>query len=361
MAPDRRPDRQAAVRRGLGPAALDALLITHLPNIRYLTGFSGSAGVLLLSLERTLLLTDSRYAVQAPDQVGSCGEVVVEPTDTAKRLKALLADFHPAVLGFERDRMTVAGAERLRESFGGRLEPVEGLVEAERISKDEGEVAALGRAAQLAAAAVDALLPAIRPGDSETRVAGRLEAELRERGSEGHPFPAIVASGPRSALPHAGTSGRPVGRSELLLLDFGAQVDGYCADLTRTVVVGPADDRQREVYAAVLEAQREALTRIRAGMTGREADATARRILERRGMGAAFGHSLGHGLGLEVHENPRLSRTAETPLPLGAVVTVEPGAYFEGWGGIRLEDDALLTSTGLDPLSPLAPFLLELT
>lgn len=361
MAHDRRPERQGAVRRRLETAGLDALLITHLPNIRYLSGFTGSAGVLLLGLQRAILLTDARYTVQAREEAESGVEVVIEPLNMQNRLKAVLSDLRPGVLGFERNRVTVRGAEQLTDARSGKLEPVEGLVEAERIHKDAVEVAALRRAAELAASAVEAVLPGIRAGDPELRIAGRLEAALRERGSEGHPFPTIIASGPRSALPHAATTARPVGTGELLLLDFGAQVDGYCADLTRTVVVGRADARQREVYQAVREAQQESFRGIRAGMTGREADATARDVLERLGMGAAFGHSLGHGLGLEVHEDPRLSKAAEDPLPAGAVVTVEPGAYFEGWGGVRLEDDVVLGSAGLDHLSPPAPPLLELT
>jgi Xaa-Pro aminopeptidase len=186
------------------------------------------------------------------------------------------------------------------------------------------------------------------------------QSELRLRGSEWHPFPTIVASGPRAALPHARSTGREVRAGELLLLDFGARHDGYCADLTRTVVVGrPADGRQREVYQAVRQAQWAAVAGIQAGMTGQAADAIAREILEAAGLGLAFSHSLGHGLGLEVHEDPRFAKTAEA-VPAGAVVTVEPGVYFEGWGGVRLEDDVHLAADGPVLLSPGAPELLEL-
>ena len=192
----------------------------------------------------------------------------------------------------------------------------------------------------------------MRAGQTELEIAGLLEGALRRRGSEAHPFATIVASGPRSALPHAQTSRRAVAVGEWLLLDFGAVVDGYCADLTRTVVVGArADDRQRTIYDLVREAQRRAINSTTAGMTGREADALARGVIEARGFGDAFGHSLGHGLGLEVHEAPRLSRTNEQPLPVHAVVTVEPGAYFPGWGGVRLEDDLYLGPAGPELLS----------
>jgi Xaa-Pro aminopeptidase len=263
------------------------------------------------------------------------------------------------MLGFERERVTVHGAERLSSIDSVRLMPVGGVVEALRITKDPSEVASIRAAAALALDAFESVIPSLRAGESELAVASRLEAALRVRGSEWHPFQTIVASGPNSALPHARAGARTVQPGELLLLDFGAQLDGYCADLTRTVVIGQADGRQREVYDAVRTAQRAAMTGMRAGMPGREADALARRSLEERGLAAEFRHSLGHGLGLEVHEDPRVSPMVEAPLPAGAVVTVEPGVYFEGWGGVRLEDDVLLTSEGPEWLSPGAPELLE--
>ena len=201
----------------------------------------------------------------------------------------------------------------------------------------------------------------MRAGQAEREIAAVLESALRRRGSEWHPFPTIVASGPRSALPHARTSAREVAAGEWLLLDFGAQVDGYCADLTRTVVVGArADDKQRMVFDLVHSAQHRAVAGIRAGMTGREADALARDVIAARGFGEFFGHSLGHGLGLEVHEAPRLAPTAESALPTGAVVTVEPGVYLPGWGGVRLEDDVYLSADGPVRLSDGRTELVEL-
>jgi Xaa-Pro aminopeptidase len=357
---DRRSERQDCLRRRLAESALDALLVSHPPNIRYLTGFTGSAAMLLVSAERTVLLTDPRYAVQAPAEVRGLAEVEIEPANLWERLKIVVAGLRPGVLGFERDRVTVEGAERLAPVGALRLAPVSGYVEGLRLTKDASEVAAIRAAAALALEALDELLPTLRPGESERAIAARLEAALRVRGSEWHPFQTIVASGPNSALPHARASARTLQAGEFLLLDFGAQVDGYCADLARTVVVGaPADSRQRQVYDAVRSAEWTALTGIRAGMSGREADALARRSLADAGLAEAFRHSLGHGLGLEVHENPRLSPTAEGRLPVGAVVTVEPGVYFEGWGGVRLEDDVLLTSEAPELLSPGAPELPE--
>jgi Xaa-Pro aminopeptidase len=358
---DRRSERQAGLRRTLDQLGLDALLVTHPPNIRYLTGFTGSAALLLVTLQRTIVITDPRYGIQARQETREWAEVEVEPLHLWERLGAVLAALSPAVIGFEQERLTAREVERLRAVTSGRLEPTSGVVEALRASKDPDEIRAIWEAGRLALEALDAVLPTVRPGQTELEIATRLEAALRIRGSEWHPFPTIVASGPRTALPHARTGRRAICPGDLVLLDFGAQVDGYVADLTRTVVVGPADARQREVYAAVRAAQAEALDGIRVGMEGRDADAVARRVLEAAGLGPAFVHSLGHGLGLEVHEDPRLSRTATIPIPANAVVTVEPGVYLEGWGGVRLEDDLLLAVEGPIRLTPGAPELVTVS
>jgi Xaa-Pro aminopeptidase len=335
----------------LAAEGLEALLVTHLPNVRYLSGFTGSAGMLLLRPEGAILLTDFRYATQAPAEVGSAAEIEIDAASTWDRLKRICRDRPAQTIGFEAHALTVRDAGRLKKCVR-RTAPVGELVEGLRTVKAPVEVAAIEAAATLASEALAEVLPTIRPGQSELLVASRLEAALRRRGSEWHPFQTIVASGPRAALPHAHTTERVIEPGEFLLIDFGAQVDGYCADLTRTVVVGArADDRQRSVYGAVHAAQRRALEEVRAGMTGREADALARELLAARGFEEAFGHSLGHGLGLEVHEAPRLSTTSDTVLPVGAVVTIEPGIYLPGWGGVRLEDDIVLTAEGPRALS----------
>jgi Xaa-Pro aminopeptidase len=354
--------RQAALRRVLAQRELDGLAVTWLPNIRYLTGFTGSAGVLLLASGATLLVTDFRYAVQAPAEVGDSAEVRIEPSDVWGGVRTAARALGLRRLGVERERITLRQAAELEAIDGVELAPTEDLVEGLRIAKDPSEVAAIRAAARLATEALDSMLGFIRPGREELEIAVELEAALRRRGSEWFPFPSIVASGPRSALPHARTSRRVVGRAEWLLLDFGAQVEGYCSDVTRTFLVGArADQRQREVYEVVRRAQARALARLRAGMTGREGDALAREAIGEAGLGDAFGHSLGHGLGLEVHEAPRLSRTNEQPLPAGAVVTVEPGVYFEGWGGLRIEDDVVLRPDGAERLSDGRTELVELT
>ena len=323
------------------------MFITHLPNIRWLTGFTGSAALLLITPSRTVLITDFRYATQAPDEAGDVAEIVVDRVNVWDRARRVLASDGIASVGFEAHAVTLRDAERIASLVSGKAIPRTDVVETLRQKKDAGEVAAIRAAGMLALDALAAVMPTIRVGEREIDVAARLEHELRRRGSEWHPFHTIVASGPRSALPHAGTSERVIERGEFLLVDFGAQRDGYCSDVTRTMVVGATPtDRQLEVYQAVRDAQLRARDGIRVGMMGRDADALARDLIAARGFGDAFGHSLGHGLGLEVHEAPRLAPTSESALPPGAVVTVEPGIYLPGWGGVRLEDDVWLAPDG---------------
>jgi Xaa-Pro aminopeptidase len=290
--------------------------------------------------------------------------VVVERTSVWERLfKELGSLGRLDTVGYEAHALTVREAERLGVAGKAwRWKAASELVERLRARKDPDEVAAIRAAAALAGAALRDTLSAVRAGMTEQAIAGVLEGALRRHGSEGHPFPTIVASGPRSALPHARTSPRVVAAGEWLLLDFGAQVDGYCADITRTVVVGArATEAQRALYDLVETAQRRARAGVRAGMSGREADALARDVIDARGFSDAFGHSLGHGLGLEVHEAPRLARTNAEPLPLDAVVTIEPGVYLAGQGGVRIEDDVHLGADGPVLLSDGETALVELT
>ena len=307
----------------------------------------------------SVLITDFRYAVQAPREVGNAAAVVIEQSSVWQRLRRHVDGFK--TLGFESAALSVREAQRLGEGTSTRLVPTHDVVEPLRAAKDSEEVAAIREAAGLALEALGAVLPTVTVGSGEREIAGRLESELRQLGSEGHQFPTIVASGARSALPHAGTSDRTVERGDLLLLDFGAQVDGYCADLTRTFVVGAAaDEKQRAVYDLVRSAQVRAVEGLAAGKTGREVDSLARDLIAARGFGDAFGHSLGHGLGLEVHESPRLGPLEDRAVPAGAVVTVEPGVYLPGWGGVRIEDDIHVGSGGTERLSGETSELLKL-
>jgi Xaa-Pro aminopeptidase len=360
---DARPARQEALAHLLGAEGLDALLVTSLPNIRYLTGFSGSAALVVVTPGRVLLVTDFRYEEQAQAEIDGAARVVVERTSVWDRLFREIGSLGPlGTIGFEAHVVSAKDAERIAtvgRTWHWRAAP--DLVERLRVRKSPAEVAAVRAAATLAGEALGATLAAVRAGQTEGEIAGMLEGHLRRLGSEAHPFPTIVASGPRTAWPHARTSPRPVARGEWLLLDFGAQVDGYCADITRTVVVGAkATDAQRVLYDLVYAAQRAARERIRAGMPAREADALARDMIEARGFGDAFGHSLGHGLGLEVHEAPRLARTSAEPLPVDAVVTIEPGIYLAGQGGVRIEDDVHVSAEGPVLLSDGATELVEL-
>ena len=354
MSGDRREARLDRLRAALGERELDALIVSHLPNVRYLTGFTGTSALVVVGERELVLYSDFRYREQAAEEVGSLARVeIVERDLWAKAIRTLSEMRRVVAVGYEAETLSAAAERRLAENGDGiEARPTTDLVEALRSQKDAAEIASIAEAARLACEALQAALETVRVGQRELDVAATLEHELRVRGSEWHPFPTIVASGPRSALPHAGTTERIVESGDWLLLDFGAQVDGYCADVTRTVVVGrAADERQRSMYELVREAQGRAVQHVRAGMTGRDADALARSIIEARGFGDQFGHSLGHGLGLEVHEGPSLGRANEKEIPADAVVTVEPGIYLPGWGGVRIEDDVHVTADGATLLS----------
>ncbi len=347
---DRTHARIAALRTSLDASGLDGLLVTALPNIRYLTGFSGSSALLVVTAKDALFLTDFRYATQAPEEVATAAHVVIEATSLWSRLWEILPELGVASLAFESAHMSHADTQRLFDAAkgGGRWEwrPSVNLVEALREQKDAAEVAAIRDAVTAGELALARTIAQVEVGQTELEIAGILERELRAAGSESHPFEVIVASGPRSALPHARASDRIIRPEEFLLIDFGAVVRGYCSDITRTFAVASASPEMQEMHDIVREANASASGGVRAGMRGRDADALARGYIQRRGWGEAFGHSLGHGIGLEVHEAPRLAKSVETPLPQDAVVTIEPGIYRPGWGGVRIEDDVLLTREG---------------
>ncbi len=343
-----RPTRLAALRDALARADLDALLVTSLANIRYLTGFSGSNALLVITAKDCVLMTDFRYATQVEEEVGGHAMIRIERANLWTGLWAQLGALVSVErIGFESMGLVHQDFARLLEQ-GARWSwrPTTEIVETLRAVKDPGEVVLIERAVAMAETALRLTVPMLHPGLTETAVAGILERHLREAGSEAFPFPSIVASGPRSALPHARTSERVLETGDFVLLDFGAVTAGYCSDITRTFVLGRATDGQREVYDVVREANARASGAIRVGMTGMAADAVARDYIDSRGFGEAFGHSLGHGIGLEVHEAPRLSRVVETPLAAGTVVTIEPGIYRAGWGGVRIEDNVYLSDAG---------------
>ncbi len=358
-----RTTRIAALVDRLVTHHLDGVLVTSLPNIRYLTGFSGSNALLFVSAREVHLVTDFRYQTQATEESADVASVRIEQSSLWSGLWSLLGSI-PGVtaIGFESAHLNHRDFQRLLEQ-GERWHwrPVTELVEELRTRKDAGEVALIRAAGDMAMQALRETLDGVRAGMSELEVCGVLERALRRAGSDTHPFPPIIASGPRSALPHARASTRAIAPGEFLLLDFGASTGGYCSDVTRTVVVGRADARQRDAYAGVQEANRVAREGVVAGMRGRDADALARDTLEARGLGALFGHGLGHGIGLQVHEAPRLSRLAEEVLPVGSVVTIEPGVYVPEWGGVRIEDNVHLGADGTELLTDFSRELLELS
>jgi Xaa-Pro aminopeptidase len=359
---DPRPRRIAALVDGLSAGHLDGLLLTGLSNIRYLTGFSGTSALLVVTPRDVVFITDFRYQTQVVDEVGDIARVIIEPSSLWTGLWQQLAALSSVqVLGFETAHIQHRDFQRLVEA-GARWQwrPTVDLVETLRERKDESEIARIREAAGVATRALERTLPDLHVGMSELQVAGVLEKALRDEGSEGFPFPSIVAGGPRSALPHARSSSRALEKGDFLLMDFGAEVGGYCSDMTRTVVMGSASEEHRTVYDVVRVANERAAKGVRAGMSGRDADAIARQYIERAGYGDLFGHSLGHGIGLEVHEAPRLARTAEGTLPEGAVVTIEPGVYRPGWGGVRIEDDVVLGAGGPQILTQFPRELIEL-
>lgn len=359
---DPQPARQSALIERVVASSLDGLLVTSLPNIRYLTGFSGSNALLFLTPAECWFFTDFRYASQVATEVVGASRVFIETSSLWKGFWEQLGSRRgAAAFGFESAHLMHRDFQRLLDD-GARWtwRPTTDFVEDLRASKEPAEVESIRLAGVIAASALERTLADIRAGLSENEVAGLLEHNLRNAGSDGFPFGTIAASGPRSALPHARAGSRPIAPGDFVLLDFGAVFQGYCADVTRTVVVGRASERQREVYEAVKEANERARALIAPGMTGQQADAIARDALTARGFGEAFGHGLGHGLGIEVHEAPRLSRVAEGNLPEGAVVTIEPGVYLPGWGGVRIEDDVHLADGGAQLLTDFPRDLIEL-
>lgn len=339
------------LRTVLQEQGLKALLITNAVNRLYMTGFTGSSGIVLISETKAYLLTDFRYMTQAPAQA-TAYEVVEHAPNPMETVKDLLTKLGISKLGFEQNDMTYGAYQTTAKALNGiELAATDGIVEKLRIIKDESEIAVLQEAADLADRTFTHILEFLKPGAKEADIALEMEVFVRKNGAASTSFETIVASGERSALPHGKASDRILGTNEFVTLDYGAYYKRYCSDITRTVVVGKPTDKHKEIYNIVLEAQMTALDKIKPGMTGREADAIARDIIQRYGYGDYFGHGTGHGLGMEVHEAPRLSKNGDTVLTPGMVVTVEPGIYLPGFGGVRIEDDIVVTDTGIKILT----------
>ncbi|MHB8412905.1 MAG: M24 family metallopeptidase [Candidatus Acidiferrales bacterium] len=357
----KQPSRLSLLQRMMAADHLDAFAVSHLPNIFYLAGFSGSSGVLLVTDAGAMLFTDPRYTAQSKQEV-TAARVKIVHGSVLRAMGAHLARRHGQRVGFEAAHVTVAQKLILEKVAKSRIRwlPWDGKVEGLRVVKDESELSAMREAAAIACSSWEEILPLVKPGVAETDLAAELEFRMRRKGAVGPAFDTIIASGERGAWPHARASRKLVKKNELVVFDLGAILRGYSSDLTRTVFVGRAPAEIRRWYGAVLAAQTAAREALHPGVTAEKVDAAARRVLDRAGLGAKFIHSTGHGLGLEVHEMPRLGRGDRSVLRAGTVVTLEPGVYVEGKGGIRIEDDALVTESGATYLTHANRELIEI-
>jgi Xaa-Pro aminopeptidase len=360
----------------MSSGTVDALVVTSLPNVTYLTNFSGSAGIAIVTAERLIFLADFRYveAVEAMQRAAhACPhlELVTIGGSYDAALADAIARLGAARVGFEAANLTVSRYQWLTSTLTARgaaveLVPTEGIVERARVIKDEYEAGVLREAAGRLSQVARAIVREVRAGETERAVAATIDLRLRQAGFERPAFDTIVAAGPNAALPHARPTERKLSEGDLVVLDFGGVYDSYCVDLTRTVVLGRASGRARDVHAAVLRAHDRAVAAVRPGQSRFAIDAAARDSLTEQGMGEAFGHGTGHGLGIEVHEDPRIVRrrpdtdARDEAVSPGMVFTIEPGAYFPGWGGVRIEDDVLVTETGVELLTDVPTALHEI-
>ena len=344
--------RRQRVTRVLGEHKADVMLVSGLPNIRYLSGFTGSNALLLLTKEQAILFTDPRYTIQA-SQESDCTVRIVRGSlyDAVAKLLKRKKWKH---IGIERNRLTFGGYSEIQEKLGlgATLRPTVGLVEKQRMIKSEPEMQSIRASVQTNSKAFARAIAKIRPEMTETDLAAELEYQMRRLGAEKPSFETIVAAGVRTALPHAQPTTTRL--HKLLLIDMGCVRAGYASDMTRMLHLGKPGAKTRKLYKAVLEAQLAAIDAVRAGVKAEDVDRAARRVLKEHGFEKQFVHSTGHGLGLEIHEPPRLGKRDATYLEAGMAITIEPGAYIEGFGGVRIEDTVLVTESGCEILTPTA-------
>jgi Xaa-Pro aminopeptidase len=353
--------RQAAARRRLEAARVDAMVVAHLPNVRYLSGFSGSNALLVLDAAGSWLYTDGRYREQAGLETKQAKVEIPAKGDLWKAAAQRLR--RRKRVGIEAEHVTLAQAARWSELWPGAArgrKALRGEIEALRAVKEPEEVVAIRRAVEMASGGFTKLTATLRPGMKETAAAGWLEYQLRRAGAEGLAFETILAGGAHGALVHARPGSERLPERGFVVVDFGVRLGGYCSDMTRTLHLGEPGRKARAVYATVLEAQQAAIAAIKPGAACAAVDRAARRVIERGGWGGYFPHSTGHGVGLEIHELPRLAATSEERLEAGQVITVEPGIYIPGWGGVRIEDVVVVTEQGAEVLTPTPKRLLRL-
>lgn len=335
---------------------IDCLIVSDFRNIRYLSGFSGSSGTLLVLEDRIILLTDFRYVEQAEQETVDC-EIIKYSNSLYDNIKNIIEEY--TVIGFEESYTTVEDFENMKEKIVNKTwMPVK--LDKLRMIKDEQEIGYIEKAVEIADKAFSQLLPKLHIGMTELEAAALLEFELRKNGAEGTSFSTIVASGQRSSLPHGHPTDKKLTKGDFVTFDFGALYNGYCSDITRTVVMGKADNKQKEIYQIVLSAQMAAIEGLKKDITGKQGDAYARDIIMKAGYGENFGHSTGHSLGLAIHEEPRLAPSCDVVLRPGMVVTIEPGIYLPNWGGVRIEDVAVVTDGAAKVLTKSDKDLLEL-
>jgi Xaa-Pro aminopeptidase len=339
-------NRLQKLRGKLAENEIDGVFITQAENRHYLSGFDGTAGYLLITEKKAVLATDFRYTEQAAGEAPDF-EILRIAGNIADWFPGLVSDSGIKKLGFEAGDVTFNFHRQLNDGLKKKkiitkIVPVNGLVESLRAIKDPGEIEFIRKSAAITDAAFERVEGSMKAGMTEKQVAWELEKSLRENGSQSLPFDIIVASGPRAALPHAKPSDRVINEGEPVLIDMGARYAGYASDLSRTICIGSPDETFRKVYRTVLDAQTAAVSIIKAGITGHQADSISREIIEKAGYGEAFGHSLGHGVGMAAHELPRLGPGSKEILTEGMVFTVEPGVYLSGWGGIRIEDTVVM-------------------
>ncbi len=351
--------RRIAALRELFSENYQGLLITDLKNIRYLCGYSGSCGTLLITRKEAIFFTDFRYQEQSAAEIGDVAEIVIFKNNQIELLKDRIKKARIKALGVEKS-LNIRQFLMFSEEFKKDLYPTESLVEQLRQIKDADEVKSLQKAFAIADQAFAELTRVIKPGMTENEVAAHLEFFMKMAGSEAPSFDTIIASGPNSSCPHHQPVSRKLKKGEMVKIDFGAVVDGYHSDMTRTVFLGKATAKFKEVYGIVLEAQKKAIKAIKVGAICKDVDAIARKVIADAGYGENFGHGLGHSLGLNVHEAPSLSPKCEDSIRPGVTFTVEPGIYLPGWGGVRIEDVFLVKEKGLKQLTNTPNDLLEI-
>ncbi len=358
---DRHLGRRDRLRRAARKSGAEALLVTNFTNVTYLTGFTGDDSYLLVRQDGDVIVSDPRYATQLGEECAGLEARIRPPSvDMLEAVCKAVKAAKTRRLGIEGDSMSVSLRDQIAEKLP-RIEIVAtgGLVEQLRQIKDKGEVGEIRRAVRCAEKAFGVLRATLRPEKTERQIRDELEYQMRVFGAADRGFPSIVAAGPRAALPHAVVTDGEIGSSDFLLVDWGAQGGLYRSDLTRVLVTGRISPKLERIYRVVLTAQLRAMEAIRPGATGRQIDAIARKVIGEAGFDRYFGHGLGHGIGLDIHEAPRLASSSTTELKAGMVVTVEPGIYLPGWGGVRIEDDVLVTRNGHEVLTGLPKQLEE--